>query len=151
VIKGTAGATKQVQTINQKSPQLRFLADTGGDDTVFLSRSGTFALGFQACEANGNFEVGCWKLCRDNNANEFAIGKKERITMYVGQMGPGTITFHHLLQTSWELESAIGFRVNDGFVPCILTLSELNPAGRVPRKGHFIALRDWNCHSGLSI
>ena len=143
--------TKQVQTINKKK-QLRFVSEGGGEDTVFLHRSSDWYIAFQPSQdaRTGQFDVNCWKLCRDDGPNEFSIGKKENVTMRAGARGPGTIQFHNLGSTEWDLTSVIGFKVRDAFVPCILILDEVT-SNRRSKRAHYIGLMDWNCDSGLWI
>jgi hypothetical protein len=129
------------------------VAENGGDDTVFLHRGSKYAIAFQSLQdaRHGQFETSAWKLCRDDDPNDFGIHKKEHIGIRPGATGPGTIQFGPLAKSNWDLKMAIGFQVaENSFVPCFITLQEVVQA-QSPKFGHYIALKDWNCDPGLLV
>ena len=119
---------------------------------MFLHRSMGFAMSFQSNvdPCSGDYEVTCWKLCKNDDPSGFNIGKKEHVVLKPGKAGPGSIRFECLSSCTWNLQSVLGFQAADAFIPCILTLTEVPLDGhRKPRQAHFIALMDWNRDSGL--
>ena len=118
-----------------------------------MHRSSDFAICFESAQDahSGSFEVCCHKLCSSDDKRDLDIVKKENVTLKVGATGPGTIQFQSLLQSTWDLKSAIGFAVGDAFFPCFLTLVDSTSRGVRPRVGNYVALTDWNSDSGLEI